>query len=319
MTEPMSRSSSSTSIGVGQKPPEIVLPVFDYCLPSQVSTSPVSSPVRLRAKVSTPKTGKSVNSMSPAGLRRWVTASAMRERTMSDLSTQSPFRGSSGPIQTEPQTVSSSPNSSEPPVCRICLENDTQKKLISPCKCSGSMRWIHEDCLKQWLASQEDVERGRMIEGSQCEICHTPFQMELEQKTVCLPFGCCDARTNKAQVVFAPILFLVAGLLGLVIYVLAMKYSSSATSGEKTYTLVLLVALSASAFLTLLLAFFSLRQAWVIKELISWTIFDRSSTPVEKIDPHLQGASAMHNESQTSGSSADHGGSATQLPLPVVA
>jgi hypothetical protein len=34
---------------------------------------------------------------------------------------------------------------SESPVCRICLgeEEETTNPLISPCKCAGSMRFIH--------------------------------------------------------------------------------------------------------------------------------------------------------------------------------
>ena len=42
---------------------------------------------------------------------------------------------------------------SELPVCRICLgeEEETVNPLISPCKCAGSMRFIHHQCLKTWF------------------------------------------------------------------------------------------------------------------------------------------------------------------------
>lgn len=34
-------------------------------------------------------------------------------------------------------------------ICRICLEGENlEKVLISPCKCSGSMKYVHEECLK---------------------------------------------------------------------------------------------------------------------------------------------------------------------------
>ncbi|GAA6042427.1 hypothetical protein JCM8097_008447 [Rhodosporidiobolus ruineniae] len=38
------------------------------------------------------------------------------------------------------------------PVCRICLESDDPElgKLIVPCKCSGTARFIHEECLTSW-------------------------------------------------------------------------------------------------------------------------------------------------------------------------
>ncbi len=38
-------------------------------------------------------------------------------------------------------------------VCRICrLEGSPEEPLLHPCKCSGSIRFIHEPCLQQWLA-----------------------------------------------------------------------------------------------------------------------------------------------------------------------
>lgn len=42
----------------------------------------------------------------------------------------------------------------EAPVCRICLteEEDAESDpLLSPCKCAGSMGFIHHQCLKAWF------------------------------------------------------------------------------------------------------------------------------------------------------------------------
>jgi hypothetical protein len=38
------------------------------------------------------------------------------------------------------------------PICRICLgdENYNNNPLINPCTCSGTMKYIHLYCLKQW-------------------------------------------------------------------------------------------------------------------------------------------------------------------------
>ena len=47
------------------------------------------------------------------------------------------------------------------PACRICYgENNTDENpLIVPCTCKGSMKYIHYDCLKNWLNSkiEEDI------------------------------------------------------------------------------------------------------------------------------------------------------------------
>lgn len=41
-------------------------------------------------------------------------------------------------------------------LCRIWLSEDSTDKnpLISPWKCSGTMKFIHLECLKEWLASK---------------------------------------------------------------------------------------------------------------------------------------------------------------------
>lgn len=47
--------------------------------------------------------------------------------------------------------------------CRICLGDDSddqnnENPLVSPCKCMGSMTYIHINCLKEWLNSKEKKE-----------------------------------------------------------------------------------------------------------------------------------------------------------------
>ena len=39
-------------------------------------------------------------------------------------------------------------------VCRICFEkikNNSNNSIISPCKCKGSIRWVHHNCLLKWI------------------------------------------------------------------------------------------------------------------------------------------------------------------------
>lgn len=45
--------------------------------------------------------------------------------------------------------------------CRICQSNG-EEVLISPCKCSGSARWVHESCIVKWF---------QISETSSCELC----------------------------------------------------------------------------------------------------------------------------------------------------
>lgn len=40
--------------------------------------------------------------------------------------------------------------------CRICLEDSDEQDnpFITPCKCAGSMKFIHINCLREWLDSK---------------------------------------------------------------------------------------------------------------------------------------------------------------------
>jgi len=35
-------------------------------------------------------------------------------------------------------------------ICRYCLGNDNEENLIVPCKCRGSSRYVHRNCLDNW-------------------------------------------------------------------------------------------------------------------------------------------------------------------------
>ena len=46
--------------------------------------------------------------------------------------------------------------------CRICFQEQLQLSdpLIAPCKCTGSMKHVHLDCLRTWLTRAENVLRN---------------------------------------------------------------------------------------------------------------------------------------------------------------
>ena len=44
-------------------------------------------------------------------------------------------------------------NSSDSPCCRICHDNENSSNLIKPCKCSGSLSYVHIGCLQEWRAT----------------------------------------------------------------------------------------------------------------------------------------------------------------------
>lgn len=55
-------------------------------------------------------------------------------------------------------------------VCRICHceAEPGSAPLISPCACSGTLRYVHQSCLQQWIKSANT---------KSCELCKLNFQM----------------------------------------------------------------------------------------------------------------------------------------------
>ncbi|XP_066508785.1 E3 ubiquitin-protein ligase MARCHF8 [Hoplias malabaricus] len=59
-------------------------------------------------------------------------------------------------------------------VCRIChCEGDEDCPLITPCRCTGSLRFVHQGCLHQWIKSSDT---------RCCELCKYDFIMETHLK-----------------------------------------------------------------------------------------------------------------------------------------
>uniref|UniRef100_UPI003AAABB3A E3 ubiquitin-protein ligase MARCHF4 n=1 Tax=Centroberyx gerrardi TaxID=166262 RepID=UPI003AAABB3A len=54
------------------------------------------------------------------------------------------------------------------PLCRICFQGPEQGELLSPCRCSGSVRCSHEPCLIKWIS-----ERGAWS----CELCYYKYHV----------------------------------------------------------------------------------------------------------------------------------------------
>mmetsp|Transcript_31895 Transcript_31895/g.31157 ORF Transcript_31895/g.31157 Transcript_31895/m.31157 type:complete len:118 (-) Transcript_31895:471-824(-) len=78
----------------------------------------------------------------------------------------------------------------EAQTCRFCWGNDScmDNPLIVPCHCSGSVGFIHYQCLKNWLSSKmvqkESNELTSMYwKNFECEICKKayPYLFKVDQ------------------------------------------------------------------------------------------------------------------------------------------
>lgn len=53
------------------------------------------------------------------------------------------------------------------PQCRYCLTEDNFSDMVSPCKCTGSTKYVHRTCLLMWF----DHKNGEY----RCEICGVEY------------------------------------------------------------------------------------------------------------------------------------------------
>lgn len=63
-------------------------------------------------------------------------------------------------------------------MCKICLSGSesTDNPLISPCKCDGSMKFVHFECLQKWAWNKINLIRKINVqiinlEEVNCELC----------------------------------------------------------------------------------------------------------------------------------------------------
>lgn len=77
-------------------------------------------------------------------------------------------RRRSSPSRTPHRDPATMSNLTDPDTCRICRgESTPTEPLFYPCKCSGSIKYVHQECLMEWLSHSQK---------KHCELCKTPFR-----------------------------------------------------------------------------------------------------------------------------------------------
>jgi hypothetical protein len=97
-------------------------------------------------------------------------------------------------VNLDDMSINSDKNSTSKPTCRICYltSSDMENPLVSPCKCSGSMKYIHYKCLKHCI----EVNLTKKIEPNykyynwksySCEICKEEYPKYIKLKDSLYP------------------------------------------------------------------------------------------------------------------------------------
>ena len=82
-------------------------------------------------------------------------------------------------------------------ICRICFESEQEDKIIIPCQCEGSIKYVHKKCIKHWILSLNIP-----IDNAQCEICKSKFQIKRIKPTEL-------SKTQKKKLIITCFLFII--------------------------------------------------------------------------------------------------------------
>ncbi|KAE8297460.1 E3 ubiquitin-protein ligase MARCH7 [Larimichthys crocea] len=66
-------------------------------------------------------------------------------------------------------------------LCRICQmgEESLSNPLIQPCRCTGSLQYVHQECIKRWLRSK--IGSGTNLEAiTTCELCKEKLRLNID-------------------------------------------------------------------------------------------------------------------------------------------
>ncbi|OMJ69729.1 hypothetical protein SteCoe_32471 [Stentor coeruleus] len=67
-----------------------------------------------------------------------------------------------------------------PVPCRICLQISSEE-LIRPCNCKGTLSFVHQSCLKEWLLRVAESDG----EFKKCEICKGKYNVKFNYRLRC--------------------------------------------------------------------------------------------------------------------------------------
>ncbi|KAK6739374.1 hypothetical protein RB195_021041 [Necator americanus] len=124
-------------------------------------------------------------------------------------------------------SLAASDLSGNEPLCRIChccWPSDASDPLISPCRCSGSLQYVHISCLMHWL----DISSRKLHRPAVCELCLYKYRRRrvLKYREIKLPN--CSDRDVRYYTLFvcALAMMILSALATIVCFQLEKSYSS---------------------------------------------------------------------------------------------
>ncbi|XP_058837135.1 E3 ubiquitin-protein ligase MARCHF3-like isoform X1 [Topomyia yanbarensis] len=107
--------------------------------------------------------------------------------------------------------------------CRICQSATEKSRLISPCLCKGTLRYVHRDCLEHWLS------RSGL---THCELCLHRYQTYTALRYSCIESLCIWYRhpNNRGLLLSDTLIYVVLSFICFtltMICILVLRFQSS--------------------------------------------------------------------------------------------
>lgn len=175
--------------------------------------------------------------------------------------------------------LNSKENEVEEIICRICMDGENKfSPLIAPCSCSGSVKYVHENCLKTWIYSH-----SIQLNSAYCELCKTNFIIDLSFTKKC-SFSMMIQYTKSHLILFS-VLFTIMSTLFTLIYLMANKHITlGSNSNSIMYTIGLMIICAIAGMFILIIIIIWFKSICCQKRLKNWRILSRDIKSNECIE-----------------------------------
>ena len=149
-------------------------------------------------------------------------------------------------------------------VCRICIESESESIMISPCRCMGSVKFVHESCLKSWIISQ-----GGNLFQKKCELCHSEFQMDLKYSKKCKMIS---INKSTTRLFYLPMFLTAAVSFVIILYLVATNSIKFQGNNKKEYRIVVIIFCGILSIILMMLSINIIKEMCFEKRLSKWVI-----------------------------------------------
>ena len=168
--------------------------IYESC---QISNNAIKNKMKLKYGSTLPHMNLNINKLNNnmnTNINNSQNESFLEEEKINNNNIEKNKKDKNKLVNLDDISANSGQNSTSRPTCRICYmsNSDIENPLVSPCKCNGSMKFIHFKCLKHSI----DVNLTKKIEqhykyyiwkNYACEICKEEYPKYLRIKDSLYP------------------------------------------------------------------------------------------------------------------------------------